>query len=93
MFATQITLRTEACADNIVISLTDNGTGIPPAIKDRIFDPFFTTKAVGKGTGMGMAISYQIVVEKHHGQIECFSEEGIGTQFVITIPVRLPAAV
>ncbi|WP_276300166.1 ATP-binding protein [Leptolyngbya sp. BC1307] len=44
------------------MSLTDNGTGIPPAIKDRIFDPFFTTKAVGKGTGMGMAISYQIVV-------------------------------
>ena len=89
----QITLRTEACADSIVIILTDNGTGIPPAIKDRIFDPFFTTKAIGKGTGMGMAISYQIVAEKHHGQIECFSEEGIGTEFVITIPVRPPATV
>ncbi|MGD1895589.1 MAG: sensor histidine kinase, partial [Phormidesmis sp.] len=85
----QITLRTEACDDNIIIKLSDNGTGIPPAVRDRIFDPFFTTKAVGKGTGMGMAISYQIVVEKHHGQIECFSEAGVGTEFVITVPVQL----
>ncbi|MGB3291440.1 MAG: ATP-binding protein [Phormidesmis sp.] len=45
---------------------------------------------MGKGTGIEMAISYQIVVEKHHGQIECFSEEGIGTEFEITIPIRLP---
>ena len=54
-----------------------------------MFDPFFTTKAVGKGTGIGMAISYQIVVEKHYGQIECLSKEGMGTEFVVTIPIRL----
>lgn len=83
-----ITLRTEACGDRIVVSLSDNGTGMPTAVKAQMFDPFFTTKAIGKGTGMGMAISYQIVVEKHQGQIECFSEEGVGTQFVITIPVQ-----
>ncbi|MGB7249946.1 MAG: ATP-binding protein [Phormidesmis sp.] len=85
----QITVRTQAQADSILISLADNGTGIPPAIREQIFDPFFTTKAVGKGTGMGMAISYQIVVEKHHGQIECVSEKGTGTEFVITLPVRV----
>ncbi len=84
-----ITLRTEACDDRIIVSLADNGTGMPDAVRAQMFDPFYTTKAVGKGTGMGMAISYQIVVEKHNGQIECFSEEGIGTKFVITVPVRL----
>jgi len=87
--APKIVLRTEAYADNIVISITDNGMGMPAAVKDRIFDPFFTTKPVGKGTGMGMAISYQLVVEKHSGKIVCHSEEGIGTGFVITLPIRL----
>ncbi|MEM9089748.1 MAG: PAS domain-containing protein [Cyanobacteria bacterium P01_F01_bin.53] len=87
----QITLRTEARGDSILVSLADNGTGMPAAVRDQMFDPFFTTKGVGKGTGMGMAISYQIVVEKHLGQIECFSEEGVGTEFVITVPVQLSA--
>lgn len=85
----QITLRTEARADSVVISIADNGTGIPPAVKSRIFDPFFTTKAVGKGTGMGMAISYQLITEKHNGKIEFFSDEGAGTKFIIEIPLRL----
>lgn len=85
----KIVLRTDACADNIVVSITDNGMGMPAAVKDRIFDPFFTTKPVGKGTGMGMAISYQLVVEKHGGKIVCHSEEGVGTGFIITLPVRL----
>ncbi len=85
----QIILRTEARADSVVISIADNGIGIPPAVKNRIFDPFFTTKAVGKGTGMGMAISYQIITEKHNGKIECFSDEGVGTEFIIEIPLRL----
>ena len=85
----QITLRTRTHKNSIVVTLADNGAGMPPAIRDRMFDPFFTTKEVGKGTGMGMAISYQIVVEKHRGQIECVSEEGVGTKFVITVPIRL----
>ncbi|RMF67667.1 MAG: GAF domain-containing protein [Cyanobacteria bacterium J069] len=73
--------------DQVSIHIIDNGNGIPPAIKQRIFDPFFTTKAVGKGTGMGMSISYQIVAEKHGGKLECFSEPGQGTEFVIHIPI------
>lgn len=85
----QIRLRTETRADSIVISISDNGPGIAPEIKNRIFDPFFTTKAVGKGTGMGMAISYQLVTEKHNGKITCFSDEGAGTEFMIELPKRL----
>ena len=85
----KIVLRTETHADSIVIRISDNGMGMPSAVKDRIFDPFFTTKPVGKGTGMGMAISYQLVVEKHEGEITCQSEEGVGTEFTITLPVQL----
>ncbi|PZO47629.1 MAG: sensor histidine kinase [Phormidesmis priestleyi] len=87
----QITLHTEVRGKSVVISIADNGTGIPAVVKDRIFDPFFTTKAIGKGTGMGMAISYQIITEKHRGKIECFSDAGVGTEFVIEIPICLSA--
>jgi signal transduction histidine kinase len=56
-------------------------------VKAKLFDPFFTTKPVGAGTGLGLSISYQIVVEKHKGQLHCFSELGQGTEFVIQIPL------
>jgi signal transduction histidine kinase len=71
----------------IEVRIRDNGSGIDPAIQDKIFDPFFTTKPVGKGTGMGLAICYQIV-EKHRGKIEVFSQLGQGTEFVVTLPVQ-----
>ncbi|MGB3671217.1 MAG: ATP-binding protein, partial [Phormidesmis sp.] len=87
-----ITLRTETCSGNVVISIADNGPGIPLDVKSRIFDPFFTTKAVGKGTGMGLAISYQLITEKHSGKLECFSDEGVGTEFVISIPMQVSAS-
>ncbi|WP_414545068.1 AAA family ATPase [Nostoc sp. CCY0012] len=73
----------------IKIIIADNGSGIPDAIKQSIFDPFFTTKPIGKGTGMGLAISYQIITEKHKGQLLCNSTPGQGTKFVIEIPVGL----
>ena len=85
----QITIRTETRENSVVISIADNGIGIPPAVKNRIVDPFFTTKAVGKGTGMGMAISYQLITERHNGKIDCFSDEGIGTEFIIELPLAL----
>lgn len=72
----------------IVIRISDNGPGIPENVKQRIFDPFFTTKSVGKGTGLGLSISYQIVVEKHGGKLECLSEPGNGTEFVVTLPLQ-----
>ncbi|NET69759.1 MAG: hypothetical protein F6K62_01500 [Sphaerospermopsis sp. SIO1G2] len=72
----------------IEIILSDNGTGIEENIKNQIFDPFFTTKEIGKGTGMGMAISYQIITEKHRGKLEFNSQVGAGTDFIIKIPIR-----
>lgn len=74
--------------DRIKIRLADNGPGIPALVKSRLFDPFFTTKPVGKGTGLGMSISYQIVTEKHRGKLSCKSEPGQGAEFVIEIPLR-----
>jgi light-regulated signal transduction histidine kinase (bacteriophytochrome) len=71
----------------IAIEIGDNGPGIPEHLKNRIFDPFFTTKDIGKGTGMGLSISHQIVAEKHGGQFECESEPGNGTTFRIVIPI------
>ncbi|MGF1939067.1 MAG: sensor histidine kinase [Nostoc sp. ChiQUE02] len=71
------------------VAIADNGVGISKEIQQRIFDPFFTTKPIGKGTGMGMSISYQIVTEKHGGKLECFSTSGQGTEFIIQIPLRL----
>ncbi|ODG98585.1 histidine kinase [Nostoc sp. KVJ20] len=71
----------------VAIKITDNGPGIPADLKQKLFDPFFTTKPVGKGTGMGLSISYQIVAEKHKGKLQCVSELGQGATFIIIIPI------
>jgi two-component system, NtrC family, sensor kinase len=85
----QITICTSVVdAQRMRIAIADNGCGIPEPIQHRIFDPFFTTKAVGKGTGMGLSISYQIITESHCGQLEVFSVPGQGTEFVIQIPLQ-----
>jgi chemotaxis family two-component system sensor kinase Cph1 len=73
---------------HLIVRVTDNGTGITPEHQERLFDPFFTTKPIGKGTGMGLAISYQIVVEKHGGYLTCQSQLGEGTEFMVEIPLR-----
>ncbi|MEG5067289.1 ATP-binding protein [Microcoleus sp. B3-A4] len=85
----QITIRT-AMIDSrwVKIAISDNGMGMPESVQKRLFDPFFTTKSVGKGTGMGLPISYQIVTEKHRGKLDCFSIAGKGTEFVIQILVQ-----
>lgn len=81
---------TEVISDRnqVLILIGDNGSGMTQEIQRRIFDPFFTTKPVGQGTGLGMSISYQIVVEKHKGQLECISAPGQGTVFLITLPIQ-----
>jgi len=85
----QIVLRTELVAgDRVHLHFTDNGIGIPDHVKRRMMDPFFTTKPVGQGTGLGMAISYQIIVERHHGQLNCLSTPGHGTRFLIDLPLE-----
>ena len=74
--------------DRVLIKIADNGTGIPEKIVKRLFDPFFTTKPVGSGTGLGLSISYQIVTEKHRGQLRCNSWLGERTEFLIEIPLK-----
>jgi len=71
---------------HIAISITDNGSGIEQNVIHRIFDPFFTTKDVGKGTGLGLSISYKII-EQHGGTIKVHSKVGVGTRFLITLPL------
>jgi predicted ATPase/signal transduction histidine kinase len=84
----QIMIRTEVRENQRVrISISDNGVGIPPHIRERIFDPFFTTKPVGKGTGLGLAVSYAIV-KKHGGKLTYHSTVGEGTEFQIEIPIQ-----
>jgi signal transduction histidine kinase len=87
-----ITIRTFLLEENsrVVIQIRDNGLGMTADVKDRIFEPFFTTKPIGEGTGLGLYISYQIVQEKHGGELKCFSEEGQGAEFWIEIPIRPP---
>jgi PAS domain S-box-containing protein len=79
-------------SDRVQIKIADNGTGIPEDIQQRLFDPFFTTKPVGSGTGLGLSISYQIVTEKHRGELRCHSVLGKGTEFLIEIPLKLGIA-
>lgn len=84
-----ITIRTKLVTEEkqwATILISDNGTGIEEEVQRRLFDPFFTTKEIGKGTGLGMSISYQIVVEKHRGRLRCISTPGQGAMFAIEIP-------
>jgi len=78
-------------AAHVAVEVADNGAGIPADVLPKIFDPFFTTKAVGKGTGLGLAICYKIV-ENHGGKLEVQSEIGVGTRFVLVLPIKPPAA-
>jgi signal transduction histidine kinase len=84
----QITIRTATSdADGVWIAIADDGAGMSAEAQKQIFDPFFTTKPVGKGTGMGMSISYQIITETHGGKLT-FSTSEAGTEFVIQLPVQ-----
>ncbi|MEH2175377.1 PAS domain-containing sensor histidine kinase [Nostoc sp.] len=84
-----IAIRTSVIDDGwIKIAIADNGIGMSEQIQKQVFNPFFTNKPVGKGTGMGMFISYQIITETHGGKLECHSTPAAGTEFVITIPIQ-----
>ena len=82
----EITIRTRQDEEWVVIEIEDDGPGIPAEIQSRIFEPFFTTKPPGQGTGLGLDISYNIVVHKHRGDIKVFSEPG-KTCFEVRLPL------
>ncbi|MGQ2983179.1 sensor histidine kinase [Flavobacterium sp.] len=82
-----VTVTTKQSGNSIEIIVKDNGIGIPDAIKDKILQPFFTTKPTGEGTGLGLSLSYDIVVKGHGGTIDIESAEGEGAEFIITLPM------
>ena len=88
--AGNLILRTECENDAILVEVIDDGPGIPDDVMPHLFEPFFTTKGIGKGTGMGLNISYQIVVTRHHGDIHAISKPG-ETRFQVRLPVHQPA--
>ncbi|MFA7147663.1 MAG: PAS domain S-box protein [Syntrophomonadaceae bacterium] len=83
-----IQVKTRQEGDDVAIEIADNGGGIPAEVKYLIFDPFFTTKDVGKGTGQGLTITHDIIVNKHGGRITLESEENKGTRFTLYLPVK-----
>ncbi len=83
-----ITINTKGDSQNVIITVSDNGSGIRPDILQKIFDPFFTTKPVGKGTGQGLSIAHDIVVNRHRGKLSVESQLGEGTAFTIVLPQR-----
>ena len=86
----RIHVRTASDCNQVVISISDTGAGIPEAIRSKIFDPFFTTKEVGRGTGQGLAIARSVVVDRHKGSLTFESEVGKGTTFHIRLPLAPP---
>jgi signal transduction histidine kinase len=86
-----LAVATRGAGDAIEITVRDNGTGIPPEIRDKLFQPFFTTKPTGEGTGLGLSISYDIITQQHGGAITVESEPGAYTQFTIRLPRRAAA--
>ena len=85
----EVTVSTYIEKNNLVINVKDNGNGIPDAIKDKIMQPFFTTKPTGEGPGLGLSLSYDIVVKGHGGNIQVNSIEGEGSEFIIQLPVHV----
>jgi PAS domain S-box-containing protein len=87
-----ITITTRHDNDWVEIRIRDTGTGIPEEIRSRVYDLFFTTKEVGRGTGQGLAIAHAIIVEKHQGTIQFETEMGVGTTFIVRLPLHPPKA-
>src|SRR5206468_4012322 len=77
---------TKSLGNAVEIRIRDNGTGIPPEVKEKMFNPFFTTKPAGEGTGLGLSLSYDIIVKQHAGSIEVDTQPGEYTEFRIVLP-------
>ena len=85
-FEPTLAASTKNLGDRVEIRIRDNGTGIPPEVKDKLFNPFFTTKPAGEGTGLGLSISHDIIVKQHAGSIEVDTQPGEFTEFRIVLP-------
>ncbi len=85
-FEPALSATTRSLGDRVEIRIRDNGTGIPPEVREKIFNPFFTTKPAGEGTGLGLSMSHDIIVKQHGGSINVETDRGVFTEFVITLP-------
>jgi two-component system NtrC family sensor kinase len=83
----EVSISTAVENGQVVIEIKDNGTGIPDAIKEKIMQPFFTTKPTGEGTGLGLSLTYDMVVKGHGGTITVNSKEDEGSEFIISLPL------
>jgi signal transduction histidine kinase len=85
-FEPMVEATTRGGGDHVEIRIRDNGTGIPPEVKEKMFNPFFTTKPAGEGTGLGLSMSHDIIVKQHGGTIEVETEPGSFTEFRLVLP-------
>jgi signal transduction histidine kinase len=85
-FRPVLSVATRDLGEAVEVKVRDNGTGIPPEIRDKLFQPFFTTKPTGEGTGLGLSISYDIVTQQHGGTITVESEPGGFSEFTVRLP-------
>ncbi len=83
-------MRTARDGEFALIEIGDTGSGVAPEVATRIFEPFFTTKPVGQGTGLGLDVSWRVVVNRHHGDLQLQSQPG-DTRFQVRLPLREPA--
>jgi two-component system, NtrC family, sensor kinase len=85
-FEPVLSAATRNLGKTVEIRIRDNGTGIPPEVREKIFNPFFTTKPTGEGTGLGLSMTHDIIVKQHGGRIDVETEPGVFTEFIITLP-------
>lgn len=90
-FEPTLSAATKDLGGRVEIRIRDNGTGIPPEVKEKMFNPFFTTKPAGEGTGLGLSMSHDIVVKQHGGTIDVNTIQGVFTEFIITLPRTMAA--
>ncbi len=89
-YSPTVTVTTKKSDSNVLVSVADNGNGIPESAREKIFQPFFTTKPTGQGTGLGLSLSYDIITKGHGGELKVETQEGIGTTFIFSIPTNNP---
>jgi signal transduction histidine kinase len=88
-----ITVTSALVGERVVVKIGDSGCGIPQAVRERIFEPFFTTKEVGRGSGQGLPLVRSVIVERHGGEVGFETEVGVGTTFIISLPIARPKQV
>jgi signal transduction histidine kinase len=82
-----VTVSTKKEGNNVLITVRDNGLGMPQKVAEKVFQPFFTTKPTGEGTGLGLSLSYDIITKGHGGELRVESEEDVGSEFIVQLPI------